>query len=128
MNKIKNPNPKIYEGWLDKRSRFLHKWRKRYVILLKTHLITYESENLKTVPTEKILLRHCKGVKSVFDEIKVDFTFKIIFKEESFYFRANDCKEYEHWLKAITKALVVKKMKFLGPMYTDGESSDEEEG
>ena len=127
MDKYENPNPKIFEGWLDKRSRFLHKWRSRFVILIKTHLITYSSENFKTVPTEKILLKYCKGIKSTYDEIKIHFTFKIIFKEECFYFKAKNSEDYNKWLKAITKALISKKLRFLGPIYTDGESSDEED-
>jgi hypothetical protein len=122
-----NENCVVYQGWLEKRSRYLQTWRKRYAILLKTHLVTYESEDTGNIPTENILLRNCKGIKSTHEEIKQELSFKIMFEEQSFYFKAFSNEDYQNWLKNITKALVHKKLKILKPLYTSGESSEEED-
>ena len=34
------------KGWLSKQSRFLKKWRRRFVVLTNTQLLTYKDENI----------------------------------------------------------------------------------
>jgi hypothetical protein len=48
---------KIKEGWLVKRSRILKEWKKRWMVLTRTHLYSFEQQGVYRAPTEKIPLR-----------------------------------------------------------------------
>jgi len=52
------------EGWLEKKSKFLGEWRKRWIVLTPAYLFTYKEENGKMEVTEKVLL---KNIEQIFD-------------------------------------------------------------
>ncbi len=58
----------IKEGWLSKESRYMKKWRKRWVVLTSQNLYTFESEKLYINPTETLDITKIKTVKT--DETK----------------------------------------------------------
>jgi hypothetical protein len=45
-------NEIVKKGWIYKRSRFLHKWRKRYCVISKKLLTTFKGEDINEIPTE----------------------------------------------------------------------------
>ncbi len=45
-------NSIVKKGWIYKRSRFLHKWRKRYCIIQNKQLMTFKGDDVNDVPTE----------------------------------------------------------------------------
>ena len=47
----------IKEGYVMKRSRFIKKWRQRWLVITKTHALTYETKGVYEGPTESINLR-----------------------------------------------------------------------
>lgn len=44
-------NNKIKEGWLVKRSRILKEWKKRWMVLTRTHLYSFEQKGVYRNPT-----------------------------------------------------------------------------
>ena len=98
--------PKVYkkdilkEGYLEKRSRYWKSWRRRYVVLMKTHMLTFkENTNDYTSPTEVIPINNCCTVKSADDELNIKNTFvskseiflnytiqKVLVADTTFYF------------------------------------------
>ena len=52
----------IKEGWLSKESRYMKKWRKRWVVLTSQNLYTFENEKLYSNPTEVIEISKIKTV------------------------------------------------------------------
>ena len=51
-------------------------WRKRYVVLMKSHLLTYKENNGDySSPTEIIPINNCCTVKSADDELNIKNTF-----------------------------------------------------
>ena len=58
----------IKEGWLSKESRYMKKWRKRWVVLTSQNLYTFENEKLYSNPTETLDITKIKTVKT--DETK----------------------------------------------------------
>merc|ERR1711934_577530 len=94
------------EGFLDKQSRYLKSWRKRYVILIKTHLLTFKDNMNRGAPTEIIPINNCCTVKSADDELNVKNTFKVLVQDRTFYFMGADNSDKESWIGALGKAMI----------------------
>ena len=60
----------VKEGWVYKQSRQLKQWKERYLVLTKTHAMTYKKEKLynEEDPTEILVLADMKSVQ--IDETK----------------------------------------------------------
>ena len=62
-------------------------WRDRYVILLKTHLLTYkENDGNWKAATEVIPLNESSTVESAHEELQTKNCFKVVVNEGVFYF------------------------------------------
>ena len=62
-------------------------WRDRYVILLKTHLLTYkENDGNWKAATEVIPLNESSAVESAHEELQTQYCFKVVVNEGVFYF------------------------------------------
>jgi PH domain len=97
----------LKEGWVDKRSRFIKEWRKRWMVLTPRFLFSFKNQQgYKTSPTERLRLQECATVKSAEEELKKDFSFRIDTRDRTFYFAANDSQEKESWIGSIGKAMV----------------------
>ena len=95
------PNGVLREGFLEKRSKYIKSWRKRYVILTKTHLITHKYQHgwWETV-TESITLNYNCKVQSGDNEI-----FKVMAQERTFYFKSADSSNKQAWIGALEKVM-----------------------
>lgn len=97
----------LKEGWVEKRSRFVKEWRKRWMVLTPRFLFTFKTQQeYGKSPTEKLRLQECRSVKSAEEELKKDFTFRIDANDRSFYFTALDLSDKETWIGSIGKAMV----------------------
>jgi len=105
---IKNP---AKEGWLEKQSRYLSRWRKRWFVLQDSTLYSFKKEKNYDVPTEVIDLRVFSSVKSSedytnrthsFDVYSADFVFSMVAASEN---------EKEDWIRAIGRAIVISRTK-----------------
>ena len=97
----------LKQGWLEKQSRWMKTWRKRYVILMKTHMLTFkDASGDYTSPTEIIPINECCTVKSADDELNLKNSFKILVKDQTFYFLATDNSEKESWIGGLGKAMI----------------------
>ena len=65
----------VKQGFLQKRSRYLSQWKKRFVVLTKDHLLTFANNTNLTQPTEVIKMDICCTVKSSDDEINKQHSF-----------------------------------------------------
>lgn len=101
----------LLEGWVWKRSRFLKKWRRRWLVLMPTTLMTFKQPN-STAPTESV----DKGtVQRVYDSDQetqqtkcfcVTAGAKRTFSgPRSYYMVCDDESEKREWIREITKAL-----------------------
>lgn len=95
----------LIQGWIEKRSRHLKRWRRRWMILTPKYLETYKSENGKG-RTERIILQQCATIKSVDEDLKIPLTFRLDSKTTSFYFKAEDQSSKEMWIGAIGKLMI----------------------
>lgn len=107
---MESASPKIiHQDWIHKRSRHLQKWRKRWMVLTESHLMTFKSENSKK-PTEKISLQDCSTIKTVDEEIKVPFSFRLDSTQCRFYFKADNHITKEKWIGTIGRYMVKKRV------------------
>jgi hypothetical protein len=97
----------IKEGWVEKRSRFIKEWRRRWMVLTPRFLFTFKSQQgYKDSPTERLRLQECATVKSSEEELKKDFAFRIDTRDRTFYFAAMDLPDKESWIGSIGRAMV----------------------
>lgn len=100
----------VREGWISKQSRFMKKWRKRWLVLTSTTLCSYKSERVYDNPTERVVLKECATVKSAEDDTNQPFSFRVETAARVFFFVANDAAEKEAWIGAIGRMMVRPQM------------------
>ena len=98
------------EGYIFKESRFWKVWRKRWCVLTKKWLFTYETEDWRSEakPTESIYMGKWKTVKSIDDEVNKQNAFKIDIDGTIFRFQAESYAEKEAWIGALGRAMIKK--------------------
>ncbi|CAG9332529.1 unnamed protein product [Blepharisma stoltei] len=97
----------IKEGWIEKRSRFLKEWRRRWMVLTPRYLVSFKQQQAyREKATEKIRLSDCSTVKSAEEETKKDFAFRIDTRDRVFFFSAQDANDKETWIGSIGRAMV----------------------
>lgn len=95
---------KVKEGYLLKRSRILKEWKRRWMVLTRTHLYSFETQGNYRNPTEKIPLKDVSTIKSYY---KSQYDRSNIVRIESddtfFYLSAKDHQEKWAWMTAIER-------------------------
>lgn len=95
---------KIKEGWLVKRSRILKEWKKRWMVLTRTHLYSFEQQGVYRAPTEKIPLKEVSTIKSFYkNQYERPQVFRIESDDTYFYLSAQDHQDKWAWMTAIEK-------------------------
>ena len=79
---------------------------RRYVVLIKSHLITYKDNMSRDSPTEVIPINNCCTVKSADDELNQKNSFKVLVSDRTFYFIGVDNSDKESWIGALGKAMI----------------------
>jgi hypothetical protein len=96
----------VREGWITKQSRFVKKWRRRWLVLTATHLCSYKKERDYGHPTESIVLKECATVKSAEDDTNQQHSFRVETTARTFFFVASDSADKEAWIGAIGRVMV----------------------
>lgn len=96
----------VREGWINKESRFMKKWRRRWLVLTNTQLCTYKTERSYSSPTETIVLKDCATVKSAEEDTNQPFSFRVETSGRVFFFVAQDASDKEGWIGAIGRMMV----------------------
>jgi hypothetical protein len=99
----------IKEGWLEKRSRHLKKWRRRWTVLTSTYLATFKEERMYLTATEKIAVIDFRNLGTSEDEIGIQHTFRLDTAKGSFYFKADSYVEKEMWLGCLGRTVVMRE-------------------
>jgi hypothetical protein len=95
---------KVKEGFLIKRSRILKEWKKRWMVLTRTHLYSFESKGQYRNPTEKIPLKEVSTIKSYYkNQYERPQVFRIESDDTYFYLSSQDHQEKWAWMTAIEK-------------------------
>ena len=109
-----NSREVIKEGWLNKQSRNVKEWRKRYVVLTKDCLATFKTGPLEMYmmrdATECVFFGSMMTVKSAEQETQKENSFCLQRNKDGrfFFFIADTPAEKEAWVGAIGRQMVRK--------------------
>eukprot|EP01083_Nonionella_stella_P021085 58466_1 len=111
-------NKPLIRGWLQKKSRHMKKWRKRWVILQKSAIYTFKAEtNTMSQATEIIDLRGCiyikpsSNVESSSKSSDLVYAFELHCHNLSFTFHAETLDSMNEWMKCIQHQLFITSLK-----------------
>jgi len=105
---VTNPSK---EGFLEKQSRHLKRWKKRWFVLQDSTLYSFKKERVYEVPTEIIDLRIFSSVKSSEDYTNRQHSFDVYSSDMVFSMVAGSEAEKEDWIRAIGRAIVISRTK-----------------
>jgi hypothetical protein len=106
---IKQPTK---EGWLEKQSRHLKRWKKRWFALQDSYLLSFKKERgYDEAPTETIDLKIFSSVKSSEDYTHKAHSFDVYSSDMVFSMVAASENEKEDWIRAIGRAIVISRTK-----------------
>jgi len=105
---ITNPSK---EGFLEKQSRHLKRWKKRWFVLQDSTLYSFKKEKTYDTPTEVIDLRVFSSVKSSEDYTNRQHSFDVYSSDMVFSMVASNEAEKEDWIRAIGRAIVISRTK-----------------
>eukprot|EP01084_Bolivina_argentea_P313742 543364_1 len=100
-----DPNLIVKEGWMDKQSRFLGSWRKRWTILYKNKqnmvtLCTFKKKKIYRNPTEIININEYIKISKL-PQKEQEFKLYSRSLQTTFMFRTNSKNDLTEWIKNI---------------------------
>jgi len=104
-------NSPAKEGWLEKQSRHLKRWKRRWFVLQDSTLYSFKKEKVYDDPTEIIDLRIFSSVKSSEDYTNRTHSFDVYSSDMVFSMVAASESEKEDWIRAIGRAIVISRTK-----------------
>lgn len=113
-----------FEGYLTKRSAWLHEWRRRYFRLIGNCL--YFSKDTTDQPHGIIELKDCLTVKSCEDKTGKPHSFEVATPEQVYYMYAESDAEKDEWIGAIGKAIVRYSQSYAREDVEDDDDDDDE--
>ena len=108
--KLEFKNP-AKEGFLEKQSRHLKRWKKRWFVLQDSTLYSFKKERVYDSPTEVIDLKVFSSVKSSEDFTNRSHSFDVYSADMVFSMVAGSENEKEDWIRAIGRAIVISRTK-----------------
>ncbi|CAD8212750.1 unnamed protein product [Paramecium pentaurelia] len=100
----------VKEGWMDKQSRFLKKWHKRWIVLTNFTLYTFKKQQQYNNPTEVIDLNQIVSIKQADDhELQKLNSITIQTHDSIFYLIVQDEQQQQQWISIISSQLLKLK-------------------
>jgi len=111
MAQIIQINNPVKEGFLEKQSRHLKRWKRRWFVLQDSVLYSFKNQREYTDPTEVIDLRVFSSVKSSEDYTNRPHSFDVYSSDTVFSMVAESEADKEDWIRAIGRAIVISRTK-----------------
>jgi len=91
----------VLEGWVWKRSRFLRRWRRRWLVLMPRSLMSFKARGSRD-PTETVSSGTVMRVYSADTEVMQSRSFGVALSRRTHYMVCDDESQKEAWIKAIS--------------------------
>mmetsp|Transcript_102127 Transcript_102127/g.284357 ORF Transcript_102127/g.284357 Transcript_102127/m.284357 type:complete len:473 (-) Transcript_102127:201-1619(-) len=98
----------LLEGWVWKRSRFLRRWRRRWLVLMPRNLMSFKGRGGSTVPTEAISAATVLRVYSAESELLQGRSLGVATPNRTYFIVCDTEAQKEAWIRAINKELVAR--------------------
>ncbi len=95
----------VKTGWLFKESKYWKTWRRRFVVLTKFYLMTFESEDTSKTPTEVIIVKYCNAVRSADDDTKKQNSFRLEAEGVVYFLYADSKADKDQWVAALSNLI-----------------------
>ena len=95
----------LLTSYLQKRSKFLHIWRRRFCVLTERYIITYKGTVKESESTESMSLSECHAINDSDNSLGKQNTFELVHKDRSYYFMCKNKEEQEEWIQAIEQII-----------------------
>eukprot|EP00933_Yihiella_yeosuensis_P039526 TRINITY_DN3358_c0_g2_i6.p1 TRINITY_DN3358_c0_g2~~TRINITY_DN3358_c0_g2_i6.p1 ORF type:complete len:483 (+),score=121.45 TRINITY_DN3358_c0_g2_i6:336-1784(+) len=97
----------ILEGWVWKRSRFLKRWRRRWLVLMPNKLMTFATRPVggKMLPTEQVDAGSVLNIYSADGEVLQARAFGVVTRKRTYYMVCDDEVQKRNWMKEIASSL-----------------------
>lgn len=93
----------IVEGWVWKRSRFMRRWRRRYLVLCPMELASHKASG-DSMNTETIRRSDFNAVESADKEAGQSNVFCVLANKRKYYMVCDEAEHRDAWIGAITNA------------------------
>jgi len=97
----------VLEGWVWKRSRFLRRWRRRWLVLMPKQLMSFKQRG-QPEPTETVDAGAVLHVYSADSEVLQAKCFCVSIHKRNFYMVCDDEAQKREWMQEIARALGTK--------------------
>jgi len=98
----------VLEGWVWKRSRFLKKWRRRWLVLTKTALESLKTRGMSKA-TEIIESGTVHRVYSADSEVQMARCFCVVGNKRQFYMVCDDEAQKAEWIRQVVAVLGTRR-------------------
>ena len=95
----------LLTSYLQKRSKILHIWRRRFCVLTERYILTYKGTVKESESTESINLSECRAINDSDNSLGKANTFELVHKDRSYYFMCRNKEEQEEWIQAIEQII-----------------------
>ena len=95
----------LLTSFLEKRSKVLHSWRKRFCVLTEKYLITYKGTEKNSESTDSISLAECKSIKNSDKDLNKNNSFELVHKNRTYYFICKNKDIQEDWIDTINNII-----------------------
>eukprot|EP01084_Bolivina_argentea_P258428 435672_1 len=90
----------VKEGWLDKKSRYIGSWRRRWIVLTSNALYTFKNEKVYKDPTEVFEISSINFATTFTKSEQINMFF-IQQNQTVIHFKASTVSAKENWIKTI---------------------------
>jgi len=98
----------VLEGWVWKRSRFLKKWRRRWIVLTKSALESLKQRGAAKA-TESIEAGSVHRVYSADGEVQMARCFCVVGNKRSFFMVCDDEAQKSEWIRQVSNVLGTRR-------------------
>lgn len=91
----------IKTGFLEKRSKYLKNWKKRFIVLTTHSILSYVDKTEGSDCTMNLELSECTNFEKIKDESGLETTLSFVNDGKIYLLKGTDEKEIEDWFKLI---------------------------
>lgn len=91
----------IKTGYLEKRSKYLKNWKKRFIVLTKHSILSYVDMTQGSDCTMNLELSECTNFEKIKDDSGLETTLSFVNDGKIYLLKGTDEKEVEDWYKLI---------------------------